>query len=765
VVTGDRNQIGGYFYSDFQLSKIAGNIITQNDGHGIVVTGDRNIISTNRIGFDPEATDPRAPNGGDGIFVTGSRNEIGRPDSFSGFFDLTNIIAFNAGNGITVAGSAVGVKALDNQIFQNGGLPIDLGDDGPTATDPGDADAGPNGLTNFPLITRAEIFRDHVEIEGTFQAGPRESRTITVSYPIEVQGSDATLRRASVDTGATADADGHGTFLIWAKIAAFGPGAALSAVATDRDPEGGTSEASPFFTATAGLIEPEMLGRRTARFPDVDGDIVTVRVTRGHLRPEDLWIDREGAGGQLRWIKLDDDFRGSDLFITARRRGGGDGQVNVGFVDAGGVKLGAVTVEGDLGGIRAGNTYGVALGRLAVESLGTAEGTRSQDYARYGRLDGDLGSLRVAGDVALSLAIAGGKTGRIVIGGDVTGSIGVAKQIDAVAVGGSLFGGQGDRSGSISGARIGPVFVGGSLVGGPGSHSGSIEAGRGIGPVRIAHDLCGGEGAYSGSIRVTEFGAAQSLHVGGDALGGGGYFSGTAFARGPAALGGSVRGGDGAGSGAIGGERVAIAGDVRRGEGRGSGTVTGGAYWLRSAWIGGALDGGIAAGSIGRVRVEGSASGEIVSSGFDWLGTPKGAAMGIISIGGNAERLMIFADYDPEVASTIGRVEVGGDWIASSVVAGIDPGPDRRLGTADDAIADARSGVARIARIIIDGAVKATEEAGDRFLIVAGRVGAVRVSDNILLPHRAWGPLPVGPEPDTDLFLYQFAPPGGGNRG
>jgi len=39
------------------------------------------------------------------------------------------------------------------RVQSNGGLPIDLGGDGPTANDPGDFDTGPNNLLNYPVIT------------------------------------------------------------------------------------------------------------------------------------------------------------------------------------------------------------------------------------------------------------------------------------------------------------------------------------------------------------------------------------------------------------------------------------------------------------------------------------------------------------------------------------------------------------------------------------------------------------------------------------
>jgi hypothetical protein len=72
-----------------------------------------------------------------------------------------NRIAFHPGDGISVGNSNAQTTIasntfLGNSIYNNGGLGIDLGQGGVTANDPGtDADTGPNGLQNFPVLNGA----------------------------------------------------------------------------------------------------------------------------------------------------------------------------------------------------------------------------------------------------------------------------------------------------------------------------------------------------------------------------------------------------------------------------------------------------------------------------------------------------------------------------------------------------------------------------------------------------------------------------------
>jgi len=87
---------------------------------------------------------------GVGVAISG-----GAAGSLVGGPGAGNEITHCAGAGVVVTGAGVGHTLSGNSIHDNGGLGIDLDDDGVTANDPGDGDSGPNDLVNFPVIASA----------------------------------------------------------------------------------------------------------------------------------------------------------------------------------------------------------------------------------------------------------------------------------------------------------------------------------------------------------------------------------------------------------------------------------------------------------------------------------------------------------------------------------------------------------------------------------------------------------------------------------
>jgi hypothetical protein len=115
----------------------------------------------NRIGTD--VTGAMGPgNDGTGVSMVGSSdNTVGGTTPGAG-----NRIAFNTPAGVAVDQDSVGNSILSNSIESNGGLGIDLGADGVTLNDAGDADTGADDLQNFPVLTGVTL----TSVSGTLNS-------------------------------------------------------------------------------------------------------------------------------------------------------------------------------------------------------------------------------------------------------------------------------------------------------------------------------------------------------------------------------------------------------------------------------------------------------------------------------------------------------------------------------------------------------------------------------------------------------------------
>ncbi len=159
------------------------NILLQN-GLGVVIQ--QNLIeNAASLGIDADAFSGNASilentivnsgqNGGlcngnvenSGILLDGNNSTIAQ-----------NIISNNGGAGIVLGnGNFTGNLISQNSIFANGGLGIDIDQsgeigDGVTLNDSGDADNGPNGSLNFPIITSAYKLGANLVISGWSRPG------------------------------------------------------------------------------------------------------------------------------------------------------------------------------------------------------------------------------------------------------------------------------------------------------------------------------------------------------------------------------------------------------------------------------------------------------------------------------------------------------------------------------------------------------------------------------------------------------------------
>jgi len=168
------------------------NLISGNNSYGMEVGGRDNKIEGNLIGTNANGTSALA-NGGYGVLVLSqsSNNTIGDADPSDGATNAANIIAFNAGRGVTLGfGAGNGNRILSNSIHSNSQLGIDLlrqfdPASGVTPNDPTDPDTGPNRLQNYPVITSAQNFGNFTSINGTLNSTPStrlKKRTFIIQF-------------------------------------------------------------------------------------------------------------------------------------------------------------------------------------------------------------------------------------------------------------------------------------------------------------------------------------------------------------------------------------------------------------------------------------------------------------------------------------------------------------------------------------------------------------------------------------------------------
>ncbi|MET0382596.1 MAG: hypothetical protein ABW032_04150, partial [Burkholderiaceae bacterium] len=189
TTSGARNVISGNLYegifinaSTISGTQIQGNYIgTDAAGTVAVANGrDAGISLFNASGVTIGGTAAGAGNlisgnAGGGIYVASAGDQVISP-----------------GVNLTASAPSTGNSILGNSIYANGDLGIELGRDGVTPNDAGDADTGANNLQNFPVITSV------VRGAGTTAVGGSFNSVASTSFLIQFFAN------------ATADASGHG---------------------------------------------------------------------------------------------------------------------------------------------------------------------------------------------------------------------------------------------------------------------------------------------------------------------------------------------------------------------------------------------------------------------------------------------------------------------------------------------------------------------------------------------------------------------------
>lgn len=159
-LSGLANRVGG---------GCSGNVIGFNPV-GIRLSGDLNQVAGNWIGVSPFGDD--IGNSGAGVFLTSgaSENRV-----------TLNDIAFNWDGIETTAGAGQGNTFDRNRFRGHPGLGIDLGADGASPNDSGDADAGPNRTQNHPVIEFANLVAGQVQVTHRTDA-----QALFSSYPLAI---------------------------------------------------------------------------------------------------------------------------------------------------------------------------------------------------------------------------------------------------------------------------------------------------------------------------------------------------------------------------------------------------------------------------------------------------------------------------------------------------------------------------------------------------------------------------------------------------
>jgi hypothetical protein len=196
-----------------------------------------------------------------GVHVTG-----GAGPTTVGGSGSENMIAGSETAGVVVTETGTKCTIADNEIFNNPGLGIDLGNDGVTANDTGDGDDGPNALVNFPVLASAlsDCATGQTTIEGAVDTSSPEQglvRLFVSDYPESLggYGEGATPLTTVVPAG-------DGSFSV--TVAEQAAGTAVTATYTDSG--GRTSEFSRAVLVDTTPRAPMSLQAAPASGPSVE---------------------------------------------------------------------------------------------------------------------------------------------------------------------------------------------------------------------------------------------------------------------------------------------------------------------------------------------------------------------------------------------------------------------------------------------------------------------------------------------------------------
>jgi hypothetical protein len=204
-------RVGASTYATIGSASIGdGNLISGNTASGILVSGGGATVINNLIG-GPRNGSTGLGNGGAGVLFQSanySTNNVGG-----------NYIRYNGAQGVIVDSGTSRALTVGNSIFGNGGIGIDLNNDGPTPNDetpPYDSDSGPNGLQNYPVVTSvvqsggSTIIGGYIkttDVSSTY-GGLGNIHIELFSNPVMISNTEGQTFLGAVPTGALTDKGG-----------------------------------------------------------------------------------------------------------------------------------------------------------------------------------------------------------------------------------------------------------------------------------------------------------------------------------------------------------------------------------------------------------------------------------------------------------------------------------------------------------------------------------------------------------------------------
>jgi hypothetical protein len=511
-------------------------------------------------------------------------------------------------------------------------------------------------------------------------------------------------------------------------------------------------------------------------YQDADGDNVTVTLSKAVLTAGNVnsifafdvgTVDGSNTTKQqLRTINLTGvaGIAGTTITTAAVRSAtnGGDGFAALGQINATGIDIGAVTIDGDLGRILAGDatTSTQGLGALKVHSMGrygTLSGATNLESVIQGKLaslttktdvkdasidvqggangqigpitiggsllgnvssNGDIGPATISGDFGQHIPFmtgiySGGGIANVSIGGHVNGgNIFSVSDMGAIQVAGDVTGRAGDSQQGLisSGGKLASVTIGGSLKGLSSFTNGRIQSGGDMGPVVIGGDLVGGllggATAPHDSGSIFSGGKLTSVTIGGSLKGGSYSGNGKVYSTldmGPVNVKGSVTGGTAFETGNIstGGRlsSITIGGSLIGGSGSASGQVSS------------QLDMGAATVTGSVFGADGSGSGRIVSSG----------KLASVMIGGS-----LFGGSGESSGQVFSQLDMGAVTVSGSVLGGV-----AGAATIEDEATGSIISHAKLGNVTIGGALQGGEEVWSGMIISGLDMGVVKVAGDV----------------------------------